>query len=98
MIKTAIPAHTVRHDTTLASIARVEGQVRAIRRMVEEGEYCIDILTQIQAAQAALGAVGRKVLRRHMDHCVTNALKSGSKAVADEKIEELMKIVSRKFS
>ena len=68
------PPHKITHDENLARVSRVEGQIRGIRRMIEEREYCIDILTQVQAAQSALGAVGRKILEKHLDTCVTTAI------------------------
>ena len=90
--------HTVRHDENLSRVAKIEGQVRGIGRMIDDGSYCVDILTQIQAAQAALGSLGRQVLRKHLNHCVSDALRSRSRSDADEKIEELMEIIERKFS
>jgi DNA-binding FrmR family transcriptional regulator len=88
----------IRHDDNLARLARIEGQVRGLGRMVDEGSYCVDIITQIQAAQSALGAVGKRILRRHMDHCVTDALSGGSRKNAEEKVDELMKIMDRRLS
>jgi len=87
--------HKTRHDETLDRLARAEGQVRGIRRMVEEGAYCVDIITQIQAVQAALGAVGARILRKHVEHCVADAMRSGSAAETDAKVEELMTIFER---
>ena len=87
--------HRTGHEENLARLARIEGQVRGVRRMVEEREYCIDIVTQIQAAQSALGAVARKVLEKHLDTCVTEALLSRSKGDMDQKIRELMKVMKR---
>ena len=87
--------HTTRHDDSLTRLARIEGQVRGIRRMIEEGDYCIDIVTQIQAAQAALGAVGRQVLRRHLEHCVADAMQAGPGDESDAKISELMTVLRR---
>ena len=89
--------HKTRHDETLNRLARVQGQVRGIRRMVEEGEYCVDIITQIQAAQSALGAIGKRILRKHMDHCVAEAMRGKSKKEADIKIDELMTVLKRSF-
>jgi DNA-binding FrmR family transcriptional regulator len=89
--------HTTRHDENLARLARVEGQVRGIRKMIESGMYCIDIITQIQAAQSALGALGKRVLRKHVDHCVAAAVRSGTRAEADEKTAELMRVLERYF-
>lgn len=89
--------HCVRHEENLDRLARAEGQVRGIRRMIEEGAYCVDILTQIQAVQSALGAVGRRVLRKHIDHCVAEAMRSGSKKEAEKKSDELMTLLQRYF-
>ena len=83
------------HEGNLARLARIEGQVRGIRRMVEEREYCIDIVTQIQAAQSALGAVARNVLEKHLDMCVSETLRSKSREDVDQKINELMKVMKR---
>ena len=88
----------IRHDDNRARLARIEGQVRGLGRMVDEGSYCVDIITQIQAAQSALGAVGKRILRRHMDHCVTDALSGASRKNAEEKVDELMKIMDRRLS
>jgi len=87
--------HTTTHEENLKRLARIEGQVRGIRRMVEEGEYCIDIITQVQAVQSALGAVGRKILEKHLDTCVTSTLQSKSAEDMDQKIRELMKVMKR---
>ncbi len=89
--------HTTRHDENLARLARIEGQVRGIGKMIENGAYCIDVVTQIQAAQSALGAVGKRVLKKHIDHCVAAAVRSGTKADADEKTRELMQVLERYF-
>jgi DNA-binding FrmR family transcriptional regulator len=87
--------HTTTHGENLARLARIEGQVRGIKRMVEEGEYCVDIITQVQATQSALGAVGRKILEKHLDMCVTTAIESKSKQDVDQKIKEVMKVMKR---
>lgn len=87
--------HETTHEENLKRLARIEGQVRGIRRMIEEKEYCIDIITQVQAVQSALGAVGRKVLEKHLDMCVTKTIRSKSREDTDEKIQELMKVMKR---
>ncbi len=87
--------HKTTHDESLARINRIEGQVRGIRRMIEEREYCVDIITQVQAAQSALGAVGRKILEKHLDTCVSSALESQSQADMEEKIREVMRVMKR---
>ncbi len=87
--------HKTTHEENLARLARIEGQVRGVQRMVDEGEYCIDIITQIQAVQSALRAVAHKILEKHLDACVTKTLQSKSKADMDQKITELTKIMKR---
>lgn len=83
------------HEENLARLARIEGQVRGVTRMVESGEYCIDIITQIQAVQSALGAVARQIMEKHLDTCVTEAMQSESRAEVDQKIKELMDVMKR---
>jgi len=92
-----VKGHTTRHDENLRRLARIEGQVRGISRMVEEGAYCIDIITQIQAAQSALGAVAKRILRKHIGHCVADAMRSGSEREADEKAKELVDVIERQL-
>jgi DNA-binding FrmR family transcriptional regulator len=87
--------HKTSHEENLARVNRIEGQVRGIRRMIEEHEYCIDIITQIQAAQSALSSVARKILEKHLGTCVSDALQSKSKADTDEKLRELMRVMKR---
>jgi CsoR family transcriptional regulator, copper-sensing transcriptional repressor len=76
-------------------LTRIEGQVRGLSRMVEEDRYCIDIVTQISAARAALRRLEEEILRDHVGHCVEHAIASGNKADQRRKIEELMAVVSR---
>ena len=87
--------HTTEHKENLARLARVEGQVRGLQRMIEAQDYCIDIITQIQAVQSALGAVGRRILEKHLDMCVSDAIRTRSKDDLEEKIEELMTVMKR---
>lgn len=79
----------------LKRLNRIEGQVRGLARMVEENRYCIDIVTQIAAARAALRRVEEDVLRDHVAHCVAHAMACGDKAEQDRKIAELMDVVAR---
>ena len=76
-------------------LGRIEGQVRGIARMVEEDRYCIDIVTQITAARAALRRLEEEVLRDHVAHCVEHAIRAGDRADQRQKIAELMAVVSR---
>ncbi len=80
---------------TLKRLNRVEGQVRGLARMVEDDRYCIDIVTQIGAARAALRRVEEEILRGHVAHCVQHAITSGDKADQRRKVAELMVLMGR---
>ena len=82
-------------DDLKKRLSRIEGQVRGIERMVEDERYCIDIVTQIAAARAALRRVEEEIMRDHVAHCVEHAISSGDKADQRRKIAELMDVVSR---
>jgi DNA-binding FrmR family transcriptional regulator len=71
---------------------RIEGQVAGVRRMVESDAYCIDVLNQISAAQAALGRVGSIVLQNHLETCVAGVFESGNDRDRHRKLEEIMEI------
>ena len=76
-------------------LRRIEGQVQGLQRMVENDAYCVDILLQISAAQGALEQVQKLLLGRHIESCVTDALRSGSKTDRQQKIEELLDVFAR---
>ncbi|HXY40459.1 MAG TPA: metal-sensitive transcriptional regulator [Vicinamibacteria bacterium] len=84
-----------RHTGELARLRRIEGQVRGILRMVEEERYCVDILTQLRAARAALKRVEDSVLRQHVEHCVAEAIRSGDPAEQRGKVDELLEVLGR---
>jgi DNA-binding FrmR family transcriptional regulator len=88
---TTTRGYTATKDQLLNRLKRVEGQVRGIERMVEEDRYCIDVLTQITAVQAALDKVGLALLDEHARHCVLGAADDDR----DEKTTELMAAVGR---
>ena len=73
-------------------LRRIEGQIRGIQRMVEGDQYCIDILTQVSSASAALKAVGMGLLDEHVRHCVKESIE---RSAGDEKVEELVAAVAR---
>lgn len=73
-------------------LKRVEGQVRGVQKMVEEDRYCIDILVQISAINAALKKVGFSIAERHTKHCVSHAVHSGQ---GEEAIDELMEVLKQ---
>lgn len=78
----------------LARLKRIEGQARGIHRMVDEEQYCIDILTQISALTSALQGVAVGLLDDHLKHCVTDAVREGG-AVADAKLAEATQAITR---
>lgn len=85
----------VTRDAATDRLRRIEGQVRGLQRMVEEGRYCPDILTQIAAVHAALRGVGKLLMRNHLQHCVTDALRSGDPADAERTYQEVMDLMYR---
>ena len=81
-------------DSNLKRLRRVEGQVRGLQKMIEEDRYCADVLTQISSVQEALRAVGRELMRNHLKHCASAAIKSGE-SEAEAMYDELVEMVYR---
>jgi DNA-binding FrmR family transcriptional regulator len=92
---TPVWGYTKDKEALIKRLHRIEGQVRGVERMVEDDRYCIDILTQIAAANTALEALAFKILDEHVRHCVAGALASGDDTEAQTKIEELLEAVQR---
>lgn len=86
--------YTSDKDAYLKRLRRIEGQIRGLQRMVENDEYCIDVLTQISAATKALQAVSLGLLDEHLRHCVAQAVAEGG-ATADEKVREASQAIAR---
>ena len=84
--------YAIHKDEVLTRLRRIEGQVRGLHRMVEQDQYCIDILTQLNSVQAALKAVGLGLIDDHVRHCVREAIEEGH---GDDKVEELVRAVAR---
>jgi len=86
-------------DQTKASVLkrlnRIEGQVRGLSKMIADDRYCIDVVTQIAAVQAALRKVEEEVLRDHVAHCVEHAIASGDADEQRRKVAELMEVFGR---
>jgi DNA-binding FrmR family transcriptional regulator len=80
----------------LTRLGRIEGQVRGIARMVEDDRYCIEVITQIQAVNAALRRVEEEMLRDHVSHCVEEAIESGDTKAQRKKVAELMQVLGRR--
>jgi len=86
--------YTDNKDAHLRRLKRIEGQVRGLQRMIENDEYCIDVLTQISAATRALQAVSLGLLDEHLKHCVSEAITEGG-TKADDKIAEASSAIAR---
>ncbi len=96
MVETALAyGYAENKEKLLKRLARAEGQVRGIARMVEDDRYCIDILTQLAAVDTALESVALEILDDHVKHCVAGAIASGDEAEAAVKIDELLAAVRR---
>ncbi|EFQ05043.1 MAG: metal-sensing transcriptional repressor [Megasphaera micronuciformis] len=72
---------------------RIEGQVRGIKKMLEEERYCVDILTQVSAVQSALNAFNKELLGEHIKTCVVNDIRQGNDEVVDELVSLLQKMM-----
>ncbi|WP_050183839.1 metal-sensing transcriptional repressor [Domibacillus robiginosus] len=83
---------TKEKDQLITRLKRIEGQVRGIQNMIEKDRYCVDILTQISAINAAMNKVGLHLLEKHTQHCVSDAIKDGD---GEEAIQELMEVFKR---
>ena len=79
--------------SNLRRLSRIEGQIRGLQRMVEEDRYCADILTQVSSAQQALRAVARALMRNHLSHCATHAIRTGTTEERQEMYDELLDMI-----
>jgi DNA-binding FrmR family transcriptional regulator len=81
------------HKDNLSALRRIEGQVRGVQRMIENSEYCIGILNQIYAIKGALSRVEEKILEKHFQHCITEAVKGTSEREKQQKLDEILKLI-----
>ncbi len=81
------------HADNLVALRRIEGQVCGVQKMIEDRKYCIDILTQIYAIKGALSRVEEKILEKHFQHCVTEAVKGASEKEKQRKLDEILKLI-----
>lgn len=82
------------HEAQLTRLNKIEGQIKGIRRMIEERRYCIDIVQQVRAVSAALEQVKLGVLEGHVRHCVKDAALSKKPEMLEEKIDEVMRVLA----
>lgn len=88
-------ANATTHKEQMMRLKRIEGQVRGIQRMIEEERYCIDILNQLQAVEAAVKRVETNILKKHLQGCVADAFETGSEREQDAKLDEIVKLLFR---
>ena len=92
-------AYTTNKDALLRRLGRIEGQVRGVTRMVDDEKYCIDILTQISAINAALHKVSLGLLEDHVSHCIVDAAaqtaETGDQAIVADKVGEVTAAIGR---
>ncbi len=92
---TTNPGYMASKEQLLKRLARVEGQVRGVTRMIAEDRYCIDVLTQIQAAEAALNGIALGLLDDHVRHCMQEGTTKQRAKKADELMSAVGRLVSR---
>ena len=95
MVRKAVGVDEGIRDRNIKRLRRIEGQVRGLQRMVEEGRYCADIMTQIASVQEALRSVGRELMRNHLKHCAAAAIRTGDEAQAEAMYDELIDLMYR---
>tara|TARA_B100000902_G_C26450012_1_gene500273 strand:+ start:241 stop:501 length:261 start_codon:yes stop_codon:yes gene_type:complete len=81
------------HEDQLSNLKRIEGQVRGIQRLIEEGTYCIDILNQVKAIRKSISTVEGKILEKHLRSCLKETLTNSHQF--DNKVEEIMRVIKR---
>ncbi len=79
----------------LTRLRRIEGQIRGLQKMVEEQRYCADVITQISSVQEAMRGTGRQLLRNHLKHCASKAIRAEDPAVAEAMYDELVELMFR---
>ena len=89
----AVGVDTGLKGANLKRLRRIEGQVRGLQRMVEEDRYCADIIVQVASVQEALRGVARSLMKNHLQHCATRAIKNGKPAEAAAMYDELLELV-----
>lgn len=83
------------HKAELERLRKIEGQIRGVQKMIEEGRYCVDILQVMSSIQGAIEKVENQILKRHLEGCVNNAVRSGSPKARNEKFNEIVELISK---
>ena len=83
------------HKDDLPRLNRISGQIDGIKKMIDEGRYCPDIMTQLRATRSALKSIEANILERHLAGCVTDVMQKGSQKARQKKLEEIKDIFKR---
>ena len=85
------------HSQQIPNLNRIEGQVKGIKKMIENHRYCVDILTQVKAVKAAIHKVEQAILKTHIQGCLKNAVKDNNEVEIQNKIDEIMNLLSKRI-
>ena len=83
------------HTKQIPRLNRIEGQIRGISKMIQDGRYCVDILTQIRSASSALAKVQENIFKGHLESCVRDSLIGDDTQDREKKVDEILEILSR---
>jgi DNA-binding FrmR family transcriptional regulator len=83
------------HEAQIVRLNRIEGQVRGISKMIQNGRYCVDILTQIRSASSALAKVQENIFKGHLESCVRDSLTGDDPRDREDKVDEILDILSK---
>ncbi|MBI4114972.1 MAG: metal-sensitive transcriptional regulator [Candidatus Omnitrophica bacterium] len=83
------------HKEELERLRKIEGQIRGVQKMIEEGRYCVDLLQVLGSIQGAIEKVENQILKRHLEGCVSEAVKSGSPRARNEKFNEIVELIAK---
>lgn len=83
------------HEAQLVRLNRIEGQIRGISKMIQEGRYCVDILTQIRSASNALARVQENIFKGHLESCVRDSLTGDDPLDRGAKVDEVLELLSK---
>ena len=91
-----VPDRVIRRENSSKRLARIEGQVIGVQKMIDEDRYCVDILVQIKAITAALKRVEGELLKDHVDHCIKEAIASDDLKDRETKVAELVDLLAKR--
>lgn len=95
MPTTSLPMAPDLKEQADARLARIEGQVRGLRRMIDEDRYCVDVLQQVASVHEALRGVGKLMVQRYLENCATEGIRSDDPEQRQETYDELLKVIYR---